>query len=217
MLLLIVYIIRFIKLFTIMLHEKKQISISPIDRFSITATKWIGSTDSLVVHTVIFVIAFLLVLLGIPFERVLLVLTTIVSLEAIYLSIFIQMSVNRTTRKLRAVSKDIEEIQADVEGISEDVEEIQKDVEEISEDVEGIEKDVDELQKDVEEISEDVEELSEDEEEEEKKEAQERKDDLARLNRIEETLESLLGEIKTQKETSNKKSTSVKEKNNPAY
>lgn len=191
--------------------------LTDLEQFSISATKWIGSTQSLVVHTILFVLAFALVLLGVSFEKVLLVLTTIVSLEAIYLSIFIQMSVNRTTRRLHVVSKNIEEIQQDVEEISEDVEEIQKDVEEISEDVEGIEKDVDELQKDVEEISEDVEELSEDEEEEEKKEAQERKDDLARLNRIEETLESLLGEIKTQKETSNKKSTSVKEKNNPAY
>jgi uncharacterized protein YoxC len=195
-----------------MLKQMTKRKLTDLEQFSIVATKWIGSTQSLVVHTILFIFAFALILLGVSFEKILLVLTTIVSLEAIYLSIFIQMSVNRTTRRLHAVSKNIEEIQQDVEEISEDVEEIQKDVEEISEDVEGIEKDVDELQKDVEEISEDVEELSEDEEEEEKKEAQERKDDLARLHRIEETLESLLGEIKAQKETSNKKSTVVKEK-----
>lgn len=191
-----------------------------IDRFSIKATKWIGSTESLTVHTILFVVSFLLVVFGIPFERVLLVLTTLVSLEAIYLSIFIQMSVNRTTRRLHAVSKDIEEIQQDVEEISEDVEEIQKDVEEISEDVgeiqedvEGIEKDVDELQKDVEEISDDVEEIhkeveeigddvdemSEDDDKEEKREARERKSDVARLDRIEETLEILLKEIQKSK------------------
>lgn len=65
-----------------------------------------------------------------------LVLTTIVSLEAIYLSIFIQMSVNRQARRLREVSRDIEEISEDVEGIQKDVEEIQEDVEEIQEDEE---------------------------------------------------------------------------------
>ncbi len=216
-----------------MLKQIQKRKPTDLEQFSIKATRWVGSTQSLSVHTVLFSLAFILVVFGIPFDKVLLVLTTIVSLEAIYLSIFIQMSVNRTTRRLHAVSKDIEEIQADVEEISEDVgeiqkdveeisedvDEIQKDVEEISEDVEGIEKDVDELQKDIEEIGEDVEgiqkeveeigddveEWSEDEEKEEKKEAQERKSDLARLNRIEETLELLLTEIKNEKVKNKKK------------
>lgn len=91
------------------------------------ATRWIGSTSSLIVHTIIFVGAFALAFLGIGLDRVLLVLTTIVSLEAIYLSIFIQMSVNKNT-------KDIESIQGDVEDIQKDVEEIQEDVEDIEED-----------------------------------------------------------------------------------
>ncbi len=216
-----------------MQHNTNKRKLTDLEQFSITATRWIGSTQSLSVHTVLFILAFILVLFGIPFDKVLLVLTTIVSLEAIYLSIFIQMSVNRTTRRLHAVSKDIEEIQhdveeisedvgeiqKDVEEISEDVDEIQKDVEEISEDVEGIEKDVDELQKDVEEIGDDVEEIqkevgeigeeveewSEEDELEEKKEARERKADLARLNRIEETLEMLLTEIKNEKIRNKKK------------
>ena len=67
-----------------------------------------------------------------------LVLTTIVSLEAIYLSIFIQMSVNLQSKKLHNVASDVEDIQDDVEDIQKDVEEIQKDVEEIQEDVEEI-------------------------------------------------------------------------------
>jgi uncharacterized protein YoxC len=186
-----------------MLREKKQKYLNSVDIFAIKATKWIGSTESLIAHTILFIISFLLVLFGVKFERVLLVLTTIVSLEAIYLSIFIQMSVNRTTRRLHMVSKDIDELQKDVEEIGEDVEEIQKDVEEISEDVEdiqegveSIEKDVDELQKGVEEISEDVEEISEDDEKEAKKEARERKDDIERFLRIEESLETLLDEVK---------------------
>ena len=72
-------------------------------------------------------------------EKVMLVLTTIVSLEAIYLSIFIQMTVNKHGEELEEVSEDIDEIQKDVDEIQEDVDEIQKDVDEIQEDVEDIE------------------------------------------------------------------------------
>ncbi len=123
------------------------------------ATRWIGSTTSLIVHTLLFMAAFALPFFGVPFERVLLVLTTAVSLEAIYLAIFIQMSVNKNTK--------------DIEIIQEDVEEIQEDVEEIQEDVEEIEKDVDEIQKDVDEIQEDVEEIEEDSNEDQKIEQKE--------------------------------------------
>jgi len=103
------------------------------------ATKWIGSTTSLIVHTIFFVLSFALPLFGvISFERMLLVLTTIVSLEAIYLSIFIQMSVNKN-------SQDIEIIQEDIGEIEEDIGEIQKDVDEIQEDVDEIQEDTEEL------------------------------------------------------------------------
>lgn len=136
--------------------------LSPLEKISIRATRWVGSIQSLIVHTVLFASAFVLAILGIPFDRVLLVLTTIVSLEAIYLSIFIQMSVNRSERRLRVVSRDVAEISEDVESIEKDIDEIQKDMEEISEDVEEIQKDVDEIQEDVEEISKDVDEIQED-------------------------------------------------------
>ena len=129
-----------------------------IEHIALKATKWIGSTQSLVVHTILFVGAFIIALLGVPFDRVLLVLTTIVSLEAIYLSIFIQMSVNRNEQRLNLVSEDIDEIQEDIEEISEDIEEISEDVGEIQEDVEQIEKDVDEIQEDIDEIQEEIEE-----------------------------------------------------------
>ncbi len=129
-----------------------------IEHLALKATKWIGSTQSLIVHTILFVSAFIVAILGIPFDRVLLVLTTIVSLEAIYLSIFIQMSVNRNEQRLDLVSEDIDEIQEDIEEISEDIEEISEDVGEIQEDVEQIEKDVDEIQEDIDEIQEEIEE-----------------------------------------------------------
>jgi biopolymer transport protein ExbB/TolQ len=103
------------------------------------ATKWIGSTGSLIVHTALFIGAFLLPLFGLSFELVLLVLTTIVSLEAIYLAIFIQMTVNKNTKDIEIIQEDVEEIQEDVDEIQKDVDEIQEDVDEIQEDIEEIE------------------------------------------------------------------------------
>jgi uncharacterized membrane protein len=113
-------------------------------------TAWVGSVASLVLHTFVFVLSFVIAYLGIAeWSFVLLILTTAVSLEAIYLAIFIQMSVNRQTMELLEVS--------------EDVEDIQEDIEEMSEDVEGLEKDVGEMQEDVEDIQEDIQDLSEEE------------------------------------------------------
>jgi peptidoglycan hydrolase CwlO-like protein len=120
-------------------------------------TTWVGSTSSVIVHTIFFIAAFAFVLFGTPLDTVLLVLTTVVSLEAIYLALFIQMTVNRNTQSLAEVEEDIDEIQEDVEEIAGDVEEIEKDIDEIQEDVEGIEKDIDEIQEDVDEIEKDEE------------------------------------------------------------
>ncbi len=97
------------------------------------ATRWIGSTKSLVVHTVLFIVALLLPFFGIAFDRVLLVLTTFLSLEAIYLAIFIQMTVNKNTADIEDIQEDVEEIQKDVDEIQEDVDEIQEDIEEQTE------------------------------------------------------------------------------------
>ncbi len=168
--------------------------LSPLERFSIHATRWVGSIQSLIVHTILFAAAFILVLLGVGFDKVLLVLTTIVSLEAIYLSIFIQMSVNRQTRRLHAVSKDIDEIQEDIDEIQEDVEKIEKDVDEIQEDVEEIQEDVEEIGEDVDEIQEDVEEIQENVEE-IGEDVGEDEGDEERYERIEKNLEALLNEI----------------------
>ncbi len=118
----------------------KKKSLDGIEKMAFRATYFIGSTESLVIHTLLFIGSFVLYFFGVPFEEILLVVTTIVSLEAIYLSIFIQMSVNRQIRKLHAVAKDVEDIQEDVEGIEKDVDEIQKDVEDIQEEDEEEEK-----------------------------------------------------------------------------
>jgi uncharacterized membrane protein len=83
--------------------------------FADNLIKNIGTTKSLLVHTVLFVGIFSLNLLGLDFDHILLVLTTFLSIEAIYLAIFIQISVNRNTESLDEVEEDIEEIQGDVE------------------------------------------------------------------------------------------------------
>ena len=102
--------------------------------FSEKITHWIGSTKSIIIHTIFFVGIFSLYFFNFSSSDILLILTTVVSLEAIYLAIFIQITINRHSEDLVEVSEDIEELQEDVGEIQEDVDEIQKDVEEISED-----------------------------------------------------------------------------------
>lgn len=105
------------------------------EHFSKKITMWIGSPQSIVVHTIFFIVIFGLRFFGVSSSDVLLLLTTIVSLEAIYLSIFIQMTVNKHSEELEEVSEDIDEIQKDVDEIQKDVDEIQEDVEDIQEEV----------------------------------------------------------------------------------
>jgi len=108
-----------------------------VQNAALTVTRWVGSPVSIIAHTLIFASCFVGAALdAIEFERMLLILTTIVSLEAIYLAIFIQMTINYQAASIAEVQEDVEEIQEDVEDISEDIDELQEDVEEISEDVE---------------------------------------------------------------------------------
>ena len=99
------------------------------ENFSRKVTRFIGSPQSILVHTLFFIGMFGLRLFGISSSDVLLILTTVVSLEAIYLSIFIQMTVNEHAQELEEVSEDIEEIQKDVDEIQENVEDIQEEME----------------------------------------------------------------------------------------
>lgn len=132
---------------------------SKIEQISDVGSTFIGSSASLVLHTVVFACFFVAGLLGYEWSTLLLILTTIVSLEAIYLSIFIQMSVNRNTKSLEEVEEDIEEIQGDIDEIQTDVDEIQEDVVEIVkedqhvlhelETLEDIEKTLAKLQEDI--------------------------------------------------------------------
>lgn len=109
-----------------------------LEKVAEKATHWIGSISSLILHSILFILAFLIPALGmVSFEKMLLILTTVVSLEAIYLAIFIQMSVNKNSQDIEIIQEDVEEIQEDIDEIQKDVDEIQEDVDEIQEDIES--------------------------------------------------------------------------------
>lgn len=155
-----------------------------IESIAMRITEGVGTPASIFVHTIAFGAVFLLPLMGIPLDSILLILTTVVSLEAIYLAIFIQMTVNRNIESLEGVEEDIEEIQEDVRGIESGVEEISKDVEEISQEVGDI-------SEDVEEISEDMDKIQEKEKEGDMAEANAK----MTLEKIEHGLQTLLADI----------------------
>lgn len=105
-----------------------------MQKIALLVTRLVGSPVSIAVHTIIFAAAIYVLVRGVyPFDVVILVLNTAVSLEAIYLALFIQMTVNYQQESLEEVEADIDEIQEDIDEIQEDVDEIQEDVEEMSE------------------------------------------------------------------------------------
>lgn len=97
-----------------------QMQTAPLTRIE-RITMSVGSVSSLILHTLFFVASFAIGASGlISWSMVLLILTTAVSLEAIYLAIFIQMTVNKHTQSLREVQEDIDEIEDDIEEMHED-------------------------------------------------------------------------------------------------
>jgi uncharacterized membrane protein len=132
------------------------------------AIVWIGSPASLALHTVVFAAFFAVSMLKIvAWDLMFAVLTNVVSLEAIYLAIFIQMSVNRQSASLKEVEEDVGDIQEDIEELGENVEELGENVEELGENVEDLKEDVEDIQEDIGEIGED-----DDDEAREKKQAE---------------------------------------------
>jgi len=120
-----------------------------INKISDRAIKWIGSISSLRIHTALFTATFLLPILEItPFDQTLLVLTTIVSLEAIYLSIFIQMSVNRSSHVIEIIQEDVEDINENIDEMMEEEEENEEELKE-SEVISNIEETLLALQKEL--------------------------------------------------------------------
>lgn len=118
-----------------------------MENFALKVTKWIGSIWSLVIHTIVFVFFIVLILIGYSADKVMLVLTTIVSLEAIYLSLFIQMTVNKHSEHIADIAEDVDDIQEDIDDIQEDIEEISEDVEDIQEDIEELSEEEKDIEK----------------------------------------------------------------------
>lgn len=114
-----------------MLKRKK---VNQIEQISSWLTQSIGTNTSIVLHTLFFMGIFSLMIFGVSIDKILLILTTAVSLEAIYLAIFIQMTVNKTTTSLANVEEDIDDIQENVDDLQEDVDSLETNVKEISDD-----------------------------------------------------------------------------------
>lgn len=118
-----------------------------VEKVAFKIIQWIGSTNSLITHTLFFIVGFILYFSELFNKNtILLIITLLVSLEAIYLSIFIQMSVNSQTQKLQDVADDVEEIQVNVEEIQETVDD---EDEEDDEDIREIQETLNKLMKEV--------------------------------------------------------------------
>jgi len=125
----------FFVLLASMLKYQKLISPNKImknrlEDIALKITRWVGSIWSIIVHTLIFIFFMVLLYLGYNPERVMLVLTTLVSLEAIYLALFIQMTVNKHSEHIADIAEDVDEIQEDIDDIQEDIEELNEDEDE---------------------------------------------------------------------------------------
>lgn len=139
-----------------MANQVKKRKESAVEKLAVQITEWLGTPLSIGVHTVIFSFAIVAYLLGVGLEIVLLVMTTFLSIEAIYLSLFIQLSVNVTKESLEDVEEDIEDISEDIEGLEGASREMMEDVSGLEGNVKKIRKNVEELEADVEDISEDI-------------------------------------------------------------
>ena len=130
-----------------------------LEKVSHKMTRWVGTPQSIIVHSFFFVGIFIFTLFGVGVDKIMLVLTTVVSLEAIYLSLFIQMTVNRNTESLEDVEEDIEDIQEDVKELSEDIDDIQEDDKQerkTTATLKSIEDDLDKLLSDIQTLKKDI-------------------------------------------------------------
>lgn len=94
--------------------------LTSLEKISFKITSSVGTPTSIILHTLVFVGIFALRFLGVEVDQILLLLTTAVSLEAIYLAIFIQMTVNRNTESLEDLEEEVDEISEDIEDIQEE-------------------------------------------------------------------------------------------------
>jgi hypothetical protein len=95
-----------------------------LENCAVNFTKAVGTPLSIILHTIFFVGIFALKFFKVSYENIMLILTTIVSLEAIYLSIFIQMTVIRSEKKIETVTENLEEVTENLEDMQENIEDL---------------------------------------------------------------------------------------------
>ena len=122
-------------------------STSLIDRISDKITSWVGSTASLIFHTISFICAILTHwVFGVSYDSIFLVLTTVVSLEAIYISIFIQRAVNHQSLRLGEVEESIDDVEEALDDVEEALDDAEDSMDDIATDtVKKLEEPMDEL------------------------------------------------------------------------
>lgn len=95
---------------------------------------WVGTGQSLIIHTFLFVFAFVAHwIFGWTFDIILLVLTTIVSLEAIYLAIFIQRSVNQQATRLDDVEESLDDVEESLDDVEENLDDVEESIDAVEE------------------------------------------------------------------------------------
>lgn len=97
---------------------------------------WIGTPHSLVFHSILFIGFFLApFIFRFSFDLMLLILTTIVSLEAIYLAIFIQHSVNAQSVRLDDVEESLDDVEENLDDIEESIDDVEENLDDLEESI----------------------------------------------------------------------------------
>lgn len=79
------------------------------EKFALKITHWIGTPASLLIHSLVFTTVLVMMFVFDP-GKVLLVFTTALSMEAIYLTIFVQMSLNKASKTLIEMGENVDEL-----------------------------------------------------------------------------------------------------------
>lgn len=123
-----------------------------LDTITEIITQWIGTTSSIMIHTIFFIGIFSLLFFGWSLDQILLVLTTVVSLEAIYLALFIQMTVNKANENIEDVEESIEDVEKDIDDIQAEDKEDEVLEKQVSTTLKNIEIQLQKLQKDIDQL-----------------------------------------------------------------
>lgn len=157
----------------------------------------LGTIQSVVIHSIIFASFYCSAwIFPSQSDHIISLFTNLLSIEAIYLSVFIQLSVNRNNEHVEQIKEDVSELNENIDDIAEDMSELNENVDDIAEDVSEINENIDD-------IAEDVEELNEDENEDDKpmKEQVSKNEIITtthqKLQRLQSQLENIQKEINT--------------------